>query len=95
MAIIDDKDEERLQIELDDLYFKFGRNVNFHRVQLNINQLKLAEKIGLSGRSGRTAVSQIELGKRNIKLDLMMRLAMAFDMKLDIRFVPLKTKDDG
>ena len=62
----------------DQIRFRFGNAVRKLRMQKNISQEDFAYLCGLH----RTYISDIELGKRNISLDNIEKIAEAFNISL-------------
>ena len=65
-----------------DIAVRFGQAVRKLRQERNISQEELAERCGLH----RTYISDIELGKRNVSLENIERLAAALDRSLSDLF---------
>ena len=61
-----------------DIAVRFGQAVRKLRREQNISQEELAERCGLH----RTYISDIELGKRNVSLENIERIAAAFEQPL-------------
>ena len=61
-----------------DLRLVFGRNCRAVRIQKGLTQHQLGLIIGIA----QQAVAQIELGKTNITLETMVRMALAVDRDL-------------
>ena len=56
----------------------FGRRVKELRIERDLTQSELAEKVGLSN----NFIGMVERGKRNTSVDKIFKLAKAFDIKL-------------
>ncbi|HLP92276.1 MAG TPA: helix-turn-helix transcriptional regulator [Nostocaceae cyanobacterium] len=66
-----------------DIRGSFGRAVRRRRRELDLSQEQLAEKSGLH----RTYISSIELGKCNVSLDNIEKLAKALNMSIPDLFI--------
>ncbi|OGJ37178.1 MAG: hypothetical protein A2383_03095 [Candidatus Pacebacteria bacterium RIFOXYB1_FULL_39_46] len=73
--------EEMSWIEQKSKYYELLFIFQFARKSRKITQEKLAKKAKIN----RTTLSEIETGQRNATLDVMMRLAAALDMNLEIK----------
>ena len=60
----------------------FGKKLRFFRTSKNLSQEKLAELADLD----RTYISSVELGKRNISIVNIYRLASALQIKIKVLF---------
>ena len=56
----------------------FGRRVKEMRIERDLTQSELAEKVGLSN----NFIGMVERGERNTSVDKIFKLAKAFDIKL-------------
>ncbi len=56
----------------------FGRRVKELRIERDLTQSELAEKVGLSN----NFIGMVERGERNTSVDKIFKLAKAFDIKL-------------
>ena len=56
----------------------FGRRVKELRIERDLTQSELAEKVGLS----HNFIGMVERGERNTSVDKIFKLAKAFDIKL-------------
>ena len=56
----------------------FGRRVKELRIERDLTQTELAEKVGLSN----NFIGMVERGERNTSVDKIFKLAKAFDIKL-------------
>ena len=56
----------------------FGRRVKELRIERDLTQSELAEKVGLSN----NFIGMVERGERNTSVDKICKLAKAFDIKL-------------
>lgn len=70
----------------DSLLEKFGHIVREHRLARNLSQEDLADLCRLH----RTYISDIELGKRNVSLTNINKVAVALDMSLSGLFVEME-----
>ena len=61
-----------------DIAVRFGQTVRKLRLEQKISQEELAERCGLH----RTYISDIELGKRNVSLENIERIAIALERSL-------------
>ena len=66
-----------------------GKRLKIVRKALNIEQLELAQVVGYSGAAG---ISHLETGLRGINMDLLKKIAEAFDM--DPRVLGMFLLDD-
>jgi len=57
----------------------FGEIVRFHRRRARLSQTRLALMAGV----GKTVVLQVEKGKRTVRLDILLRLLDALNVRLD------------
>lgn len=64
---------------------RFGKRLKELRIQRNLTQSELAEKIGLST----NFIGMVERGERNTSVDKIFKLAEAFDIPLAIFFETL------
>ena len=65
-----------------DITFRFGQVVRKLRLEQNISQEELADRCGLH----RTYISDIELGKRNVSLENIERIAISLNRSLSDLF---------
>ncbi len=65
-----------------DLLFAFGRAVRKVRLSKDISQEKFADMCDLH----RTYISDVELGKRNVSLENIEKIANSLDMKISELF---------
>ncbi|HPY42758.1 MAG TPA: helix-turn-helix transcriptional regulator [Clostridia bacterium] len=70
-----------------DLLFIFGQTIRKIRLSKGISQEKLADMCDLH----RTYISDIELGKRNVSLENIEKMANALDMKISELFQELES----
>lgn len=73
-----------------DLLFAFGRTVRRLRLSKDISQEKFADMCSLH----RTYISDIELGKRNVSLENIDKMAEALDMRISDLFKEVES-DEG
>jgi transcriptional regulator with XRE-family HTH domain len=66
----------------DNIKIKFGNNIKKLRNRKGLSQEKLAEISDLH----RTYISSLELGKRNVALENIQKLALALDCKISELF---------
>lgn len=65
---------------------KFGKTIRKLRSNSGISQEQLADLCGLH----RTYMSDVELGKRNVSLENIERIALALDIKLSDLFMEVE-----
>lgn len=65
-----------------DLLFTFGQTVRKIRLSMDISQEKFADMCDLH----RTYISDVELGKRNVSLENIGKMASALDMNISELF---------
>jgi transcriptional regulator with XRE-family HTH domain len=71
--------EEKLKQSLERRYFtNFGEYIKFRRLELNISQEKLCEKVGID----RSNFSKVESGKKNFDINKLMLLSKALYINL-------------
>ena len=73
-----------------DLLFAFGQTVRRLRLSKDISQDKFADMCSLH----RTYISDIELGKRNVSLENIDKMAEALDMRISDLFKEVES-DEG
>lgn len=73
-----------------DLLFTFGQTVRRLRLSKDISQEKFADMCSLH----RTYISDIELGKRNVSLENIAKMAEALDMRISDLFKEVES-DEG
>lgn len=73
-----------------DLLFTFGQTVRRLRLSKDISQEKFADMCSLH----RTYISDIELGKRNVSLENIDKMAEALDMRISDLFKEVES-DEG
>lgn len=66
----------------EDLLFAFGQTVRKLRLSQDISQEKFADMCNLH----RTYISDVELGKRNVSLENIVKMAKALDMHISDLF---------
>lgn len=74
----------------DELLLNFGQTIRRLRTDKGISQEKFADLCDLH----RTYVSDVELGKRNVSLENIWKMALALDSKLSVLFQEVE-KDAG
>lgn len=72
-----------------DILLKYGKAIRQLRQQKGISQEELADLCGLH----RTYISDVELGKRNVSLENIERLAQALDANVSDVFVEIERTD--
>ena len=70
-----------------DLLYAFGQTIRKIRLTKNISQEKFADLCNLH----RTYISDVELGKRNVSLENIERIANALDMSISELFMEVET----
>ncbi len=70
----------------DDILLKFGTVIRMMRQNKGISQERLADLCGLH----RTYISDVELGKRNVSLENVKRIALALDMEVSDIFLEVE-----
>lgn len=65
-----------------DLFVVFGQTVRKLRLSKDISQEKFADMCDLH----RTYISDVELGKRNVSLENIVKMATALDMHVSVLF---------
>lgn len=65
-----------------DLFVAFGQTVRKLRLSKDISQEKFADMCDLH----RTYISDVELGKRNVSLENIVKMATALDMHVSVLF---------
>ena len=70
----------------DDIILKYGQAVRALRQSKNISQEQLADLCGLH----RTYISDVELGKRNVSLENIDKIASALNMNVSDIFVEVE-----
>lgn len=71
-----------------ELLIAFGRTVREIRLSKNISQEKFADMCELH----RTYISDVELGKRNISLENIGKMAKALDLNISLLFVEVEKR---
>ena len=71
------------------ILLEYGRAIRLIRQQREISQEELADLCGLH----RTYISDVELGKRNVSLENIERLADALEVKISDVFVEIERDD--
>ena len=74
-----------------DILLKYGKAIRQMRQQKGISQEELADLCGLH----RTYISDVELGKRNVSLENIERLAQALDANVSDVFVEIERTDSA
>jgi len=74
-----------------DILLKYGKAIRQMRQQKGISQEELADLCGLH----RTYISDVELGKRNVSLENIERLAQALDTNVSDVFVEIERTDSA
>lgn len=64
----------------EDYLQKLGMRIRKFRLEQNLSQTKLASMIGSTG--GKAYISRIELGKANVSISVLHRIATALDVKV-------------
>lgn len=72
-----------------DILLKYGKVIRQLRQQKGVSQEELADLCGLH----RTYISDVELGKRNVSLENIERLAQALDANVSDVFVEIERTD--
>lgn len=67
---------------MSDILVRYGRVLREHRMEQKISQEDFAEKCGLH----RTYISDVELGKRNVSLENIERIANALGISISDYF---------
>lgn len=73
----------------DDIISKYGQVIRALRQSKNISQEQLADLCGLH----RTYISDVELGKRNVSLENIDKIATALDMKVSDIFIEVEKNE--
>ena len=68
------------------ILIRFGQTVRNIRLKQNISQEELAERCGLH----RTYISDVELGKRNVSLENIDRIAKSLNISLSALFMEVE-----
>jgi len=74
-----------------DILLKYGKAIRQLRQKKGISQEELADLCGLH----RTYISDVELGKRNVSLENIEKLAQALDANVSDVFVEIERTDSG
>ncbi len=74
----------------DNIITKYGQTIRALRQSRNISQEQLADLCGLH----RTYISDVELGKRNVSLENIDRIASALNISISEIFLEVE-KDEG
>lgn len=67
----------------ENILYAFGQRVRKIRIERCLSQEELADKCGLH----RTYISDVELGKRNVSLENIARIAESLDISLSYLFL--------
>lgn len=70
----------------DDIILKYGQTIRALRQSKNISQEQLADLCGLH----RTYISDVELGKRNVSLENIDKIASALNMNVSDIFIEVE-----
>ncbi len=73
----------------DDIISKYGQVIRALRQSKNISQEQLADLCGLH----RTYISDVELGKRNVSLENIDKIATALDMNVSDIFIEVEKNE--
>lgn len=73
-----------------------ARSIRYHRERLHLSARQLADRIaGLGGSISRQAISKIELGERDVRINELMLIARALRMTPLLLLFPVGTQNDS
>ena len=74
---------------LEEIYFKFGRDLNFYRHNSGLKLNEVGIKLGWEQWKSRNTIGLIEKGVSKVKLQMMVEIASLFGYTLELRWVPI------